>query len=151
MVKPGKTAPSSFVEVARDGETGKVVGWEPVEQSAFSNYFDEALADLVGPYEIDPDEGTYELIGPRVNGNPEGKEFHELVAHQYAEKISCFVGGFDIIREQLIELKIGRGVEGIVFHHPDGRMAKIKGRDFQFGSAGGDRHPASAAIDRTSP
>jgi hypothetical protein len=22
------------------------------------------------------------------------------------------------------------GIEGIVFHHPDGRMAKVKGRDF---------------------
>lgn len=25
------------------------------------------------------------------------------------------------------------GVEGVVWHHPDGRMAKLKGRDFRRG------------------
>ena len=36
---------------------------------------------------------------------------------------------FEAARAAVLALK-GQGVEGIVWHHPDGRMAKLKGRDF---------------------
>jgi len=33
---------------------------------------------------------------------------------------------FDALREYLR----GRDIEGVVWHHPDGRLVKIKGKDF---------------------
>jgi hypothetical protein len=74
--------------------------------------------------------GTYELIGPKINGNPEGEESHVLREHEFAE--GCFVPVLTCegIREQVRALAATDGCEGVVFHHPDGRMAKIKARDF---------------------
>ena len=130
-VKPGKGPPDGFVEVEHDPATGKTFGWEPAEQSGFARYVDEAIdftdwtTVVVGVF---PEPGTYELIGPKVNGNPEGADHHEFVRH-----------GQYVIDEQWIDIRFYAGVrdylranpwEGIVFHHPDGRMAKIKKRDF---------------------
>ena len=64
-VKAGKAGPPNFRAVEYDPATGKTVGWEPIEQSAFAKYHAEALSN---PYERHH-EGTYELIGPKVNGN----------------------------------------------------------------------------------
>ena len=73
------------------------------------------------------DNGTYELIGPQINGNPEHvdrlifKKHGDVVYDIPKEKRN-----FDDLRQFLIDNEI----EGIVFHHPDGRMAKLKRRDF---------------------
>jgi hypothetical protein len=63
-VKPGKEPPPNWVEVDHDQVTGKRVGWEPIEQSGFAKWFEEAVTG-------DEPPGTYELVGPKVNGNPE--------------------------------------------------------------------------------
>jgi len=52
------------------------MGWEPIEQSGFAKWHAEAL---VRAHAAVP--GTYELIGPKINGNPEGVEEHELIRH----------------------------------------------------------------------
>ena len=70
--------------------------------------------------------GTYELVGPKIQGNPEGYAQHELVRHDFAEG----VGNLDRSFEGIQDFLLGAEWEGIVFHHPDGRMAKIKARDF---------------------
>ncbi|MEU4525515.1 hypothetical protein AB0F52_43180 [Amycolatopsis sp. NPDC024027] len=57
-----------------DPETGKTVGWEPVGQSAFAKFFEEARERLPGAA-----PGTYELCGPEVNGDPEQLGEHRLV------------------------------------------------------------------------
>ncbi len=121
-VKPGKATPAHFVAVEADPVTGKTVGWEPVEQSAFARWHAEAVA---GHPEYAPPlvPGTYELCGPKVNGNPEGFEAHVLVLHAEAERVD-YGRTFDELAAHL------NGVEGIVWHHPDGRMAKVKCRDF---------------------
>lgn len=125
-VKKDKAAPASFVEVGHDEETGKTVGWEPIGQSSFARYHAEALADEDGgPFEHYP-AGTYELVGPKVNGDPEGYGFHALILHAYAEKLSEAPRDFDSLAAWLHD----RPYEGIVWHHPDGRMAKLKKRDF---------------------
>lgn len=121
-VKPGKRPPADFVQVAHDDETGKTVGWEPVGQSAFSKWHAEALAN---PYEKRP-AGTYELIGPKVNGNPENTDRHELIRHADAWVLADVPRDFDGIAAWLH----AHSYEGIVWHHRDGRMAKIKKRDF---------------------
>jgi hypothetical protein len=71
-----------------------------------------------------PHEGTYELVGPKVQGNPYHLEVHKLIRHG-ADLIDA-PRDFDGLRVWLSE----HTIEGIVWHHPDGRMAKIKRRDF---------------------
>jgi hypothetical protein len=60
-----------------------------------------------------------------------GCETHVLVAHDTAPT-AVELGypiTFEDARDAVLVLK-AEGVEGIVWHHPDGRMAKLKGRDF---------------------
>lgn len=120
-VKPGKEPPANWVELEVDETTGKRVGWEPAEQSSFHKYLLEALPDGAG-------RGTYELCGPKINGDPEGFETHVLLQHGRQR----FFTGFTWSRtfESLSKVLPRVDVEGIVFWHADGRKAKIKRRDF---------------------
>lgn len=130
-VKPGKTPPPNWVEADCDETTGKRVGWEPSGQSPFAKFHSEALAEDANiGREFEP--GTYELCGPKVQGNPEGYERHRLVRHATAERIG-FATALPLTFSDLraaAQMLAEDGWEGIVWHHPDGRMAKLKGRDF---------------------
>ncbi|MFC0554746.1 hypothetical protein ACFFHJ_27995 [Planotetraspora thailandica] len=126
-VRPGKQAPAGFVALSTDEETGKTVGWEPMAQSGFARWHAEAEAAAHGPFE----PGTYELLGPKVNGNPDAFPGRVLMRHAWApdaldEDVKTALSDFDGLRDWLH----ARPYEGVVWHHPDGRMAKIKGRDF---------------------
>ena len=123
-VKPGKTAPDGFRPSEHDETTGKTVGWEPVEQSGFAKYHAEAVAHICEQ----PDGATFELIGPKINGNPESEPSHRVIAHELADRMDVPDRTYEGIRAVLAAAP---GIEGIVFHHPDGRMAKIKHRDFK--------------------
>ena len=69
-----------MVEVDHDVVTGKRMGWEPIEQSAFHRAFDACVS-------FPP---TYELIGPKVNGNQERVGEHVLVRHgQCVLEVDC--------------------------------------------------------------
>ena len=124
-VKQGKTPPLNFEAAGDvDAETGKQQGWVPVLNGPDDRWHNEARGNSP---DILPD-GTYELIGPKVQGNPEGCMIHQLIAHSsphliLAEQPPRY---FEGIREYL---RPGN-IEGIVFHHPDGRMAKVKTKDF---------------------
>ncbi len=67
-------------------------------------------------------------MGPKSQGNPDKLSEHVLIPH------SCDALAFpdDPPRsfEGLRDWLAGQDIEGIVFHHPDGRRAKIKLRDF---------------------
>lgn len=77
------------------------------------------------------EDGIYEVIGPKIQGNPEKTPAHimyrvipidpSLILRDLPEFLN-----FDTIRNYLAT----HPIEGIVFHHPDGRLAKIKRRDF---------------------
>lgn len=74
-------------------------------------------------------DGIYEAIGPKIQGNPEKSGHHMLVCVVPCAKhldLGEVPRTFDGLRNWLA----GQDIEGIVFHHPDGRMAKIKKRDF---------------------
>lgn len=137
-VREDKDPPEGFVLAAPpDENTGKAVGWEPIEQSPFAKFHAEALTimdDALGEISAVAAEapwpvGTYELIGPKIQKNPEGEEHHTLVLHASAERLDVpdrsYVGIGDALAKH--------DVEGFVFHHPDGRMAKIKKRDYGIG------------------
>lgn len=137
-VKPGKSPPPGFIEADHDEVTGKTVGWEPAGQSGYARWIEEAIANgQEQDHEFLP--GTYELCGPKVQGNPEGFGQHWLIPHSEAQVIPLADGlTYGNLRERLTS---GWPHEGIVWHHPDGRMAKLKVRDFaaDFGST--PEHP----------
>ncbi|GAA4549590.1 RNA ligase 1 family protein [Amycolatopsis samaneae] len=123
-VKAGRSAPAGFEAVQTDPATGKTVGWEPVEQSAFAKFFEQARAEFP---EAAP--GTYELCGPKINGDPEQLGAHRLVRHAAAERFDDVPRDFDGLMAWLLAHP---EFEGVVWHHPDGRMAKLKHRDARF-------------------
>ena len=129
-VKRDKPAPPYFEVVETDPVTGKTVGWEPVEQSPFAKFHAEALrnGDGLGRKIVTP--GTYELCGPKINGNPESYPAHFLIPHADATRIRPFSLTYEGIRDTCLLVLRAEGFEGMVWHHPDGRMAKIKVRDF---------------------
>lgn len=118
-VKAGKETPPNFEAIEHDPVTGKTVGWEPSDQSGFARYVNEAIYPGIQP-------GTYELIGPRINGNPENWSDHALIRHGVVALTNPDPLTFETLRDALL----GEPFEGIVWHHPDGRMAKLKRRDF---------------------
>jgi hypothetical protein len=125
-VKKGKSTPDGFIEEGRDPNTGKRVGWvevNPIDPG--DRWHKEAVINALSNGNALPD-GTYELVGPKVQGNPENQPGHYLISHADAERYpECPTG-----KEELIEWLRGRDIEGVVWHHPDGRMAKIKKKDF---------------------
>ena len=123
-VKPGKGAPDGWEPISEDPNTGKRMGWEPISQSSYAKIHAAVLASNLGATRH---PGTFELCGPKVNGNPEELVWHQLFRHgsDYCDDLNhpssfMFLDGF------LTEIPW----EGVVWHHPDGRMAKLKGRDF---------------------
>lgn len=121
-VRAGRAVPEGFEAADHDAKTGKLVGWVPVGPE--DRWHLEAIAAA-----HDPAPGTYELIGPKVQGNPEGAAAHRMVAHAEAEVLADAPRGFEALGAFLAAFD----GEGLVFHHPDGRMAKIKRRDFGHG------------------
>ncbi|WP_214414567.1 hypothetical protein [Sphaerisporangium fuscum] len=80
-------------------------------------------------------EHPCEALGPRIQGNPLGLEEHLCVPFNlhvpaYQDVPRTYAGLRDFLMELESRFSPGRPAEGIVFHHPDGRRAKIKRRDF---------------------
>jgi len=115
-----ETMPTDFELIEGDTETGKMVGWVPVGNGPEDQWHREAYA--WGAFE----DGTYELVGPKIQGNPEKALAHHLLRHGNIPFDEQPPRTFDALRDWCV----GMDMEGIVWHHPDGRMAKIKLRDF---------------------
>lgn len=114
--KNGKIPPVDFEPAQNpDEKTGHWPGWIPVNEK--DKWHNEAM-------ESNLEDGTYELCGPKINGNPENFDHHILIPH-----------GKDILDtprtfEGLKEWFKDKDIEGIVWHNKDGRMVKIKKKDF---------------------
>lgn len=119
-LRQGDKEPPLFERADFDEETGKTVGWVSVGGGAENQWHLMALSE-----QPRWEDGTYELIGPKVQGNPEHWPGHQLIRHGSIVEDDV-PRSFDGLREWLST----QDIEGIVFHHPDGRMAKIKLRDF---------------------
>lgn len=123
--------PVDFMHVETDMETGAKVGWvECLPANPADKYHWLAFEGLVEMYGGEPPEGTYELIGPSINGNREKVDFTELVPHAsdllvLQDVPTVYMG----LAEYLHTAAAADGAEGVVWHHEDGRMAKIKAKD----------------------
>lgn len=117
-VKKGRSVPSNFIPAQEpDPITGHWPGWLPVGFGPEDRYFREA-------YDASLPDGTYELVGPKIGGNPEGYPVHTLIPHGKHEVDAP--RDFDGLKDWLSTA----GIEGVVWWHPDGRKAKIKAKDF---------------------
>lgn len=87
-------------------------------------------------------DGTYELVGEKLQSNPYGIEGHRLVPHganfvlpdemRNIDGVISGAGGEPIARARwdIESFLKAYAIEGLVFHHPDGRMAKVTRRGF---------------------
>ncbi|MAM84459.1 MAG: hypothetical protein CL472_07270 [Acidobacteria bacterium] len=117
--KEGRAIPEGFepCEETRDPETGHWPGWVLVGEGPEDKWHRAAFVEGLK-------DGTYELIGPKVQGNRYGIEWHTLVRHGAEEVV--VERSYEGLRAWLEKNE----VEGLVFHHPDGRMAKLRRKDF---------------------
>lgn len=128
--KRGKTPPRGF-EPAQDPDpiTGHHPGWVPVGEGPEDQYHRDAygclrLGLVLGMLSLP--NGTYELCGPKINGNPEGIEEHVLIQHGQ-HVLSDVPTEFDA----LIDYLRPRDIEGIVWWCLlDDRKAKVRKADF---------------------
>ena len=120
--KHDKTPPPRFI-AAQDPDpvTGHCPGWIEVGNGNEDRWFREPF----GGWNVPLIDGTYELCGPKIQGNPEHFEKHVLVPHGH-EDLPDAPRTFEALKEWFRD----RDIEGIVWWHPDRRMVKIKKKDF---------------------
>ncbi len=127
-VAPGKIPPVGFEPATDvDSNTGKQQGWLLVGDGPEDQWHREGFRNITEINGWEVKDGTYELCGPKIQGNPEGFAVHHLVPHGYGEFIA-FPRTFSEIREAFADPDWQ--FEGVVWHHLDGRMVKIKVKDF---------------------
>lgn len=121
-LRKGEKEPPLFEVADHDDETGKTVGWVPCDIGPEDKW--HMLAFGSGAFA----DGTYELVGPKTQGNPEHYTVQTLVSHNDPSLVfdPQPPRSFDELRAWMQD----KDIEGIVWHHPDGRMAKLKLRDF---------------------
>lgn len=121
-VRKGKQPPAGFIPAQPpDSVTGHWPGWLKISDAPEDKWFREAWMNAGSAL---PD-GTYEAIGPHFQGNPEQQERDTLIRHGITEMPDC-PRDFEGIRAYLRD----KDIEGVVFWHPDGRMAKVKKKDY---------------------
>ncbi len=116
-----KAAPANWqaAEENADPNTGHWPGWLPISDTPDDKWHQEAFDPSLS-------DGTYELVGPKVQRNLYNLQQHQLWRHgsETIESPRTF--------DELKEWFQNHVVEGVVWHHPDGRMVKIKRKDFGY-------------------
>lgn len=102
--------------------TGHWPGWMPVGDGPEDKWHREAFGIGNGQF----DDGTYELVGPKVQENPYNLKTHLLWRHGREEVHDLEDRSFEGLKDWLEN----HDEEGLVFHHPDGRKSKIRRKDF---------------------
>lgn len=122
-LKKGRALPTDAIPCQEaDSITGHHPHWIKCDVKDKSNkYHFEAFNKLLNPI-----DGTYELCGNKVQGNPENIDGHQLIMHGII-KLSLEDDSFEYIKQYLTD----NDIEGIVFYHrEDERMCKIRKKDF---------------------
>lgn len=118
-----KSAPEGWEACQEpDEKTGHWPGWLPVGDGPEDQWHRsvDGYLDIVS-------DGTYELVGEKVRGNPYNLSGHFLYQHGFRKLHDCprdFEGLKSWFADNILE--------GIVWHHHDGRMVKIKRKDFGY-------------------
>lgn len=97
--------------------------WIPVTSDPADKLHFEAFELLKAEGKVS--DGTWEICGPKIRCNPHKFENHVLIKHGSVEVV-VEDRSFEGIKLFLDNLD----GEGIVFHHEDGRMAKVRNKDF---------------------
>lgn len=127
-VRPRKKQPEGFIIEDSDPNTGKLFGWVKVDDGP-SDKFHRMAFESQSPLE----DGTYELCGPKIQGNPEGLDDYTLIRHG---SVLVFVDAgpmpttFDQLKEYF-ENDAPKEMEGIVFWKDGKPVGKVKRKDFQ--------------------
>lgn len=122
--KKGKTPPPGFEPSQEPDEvTGHWPGWIPVSETDPGDKWHREAWEKHRPEH----DGTYELCGPKVQGNPEGLQEHRFF-HHGMEFLNTVPLNFTDLKAWFAQ----QDMEGIVWHHTDreGKMVKIKRKDF---------------------
>ena len=123
--KKGRKIPDGAIACQEaDLITGHHPHWLKCERSKNEDkYFFEGFDNLENKL-----DGTYELIGEKVQGNPEKIEGHKLIKHA-CEVLQLPSLEFEKLKAFLSDNS--NDIEGIVFHHKsDNRMCKLRKSDF---------------------
>ena len=127
-VKKGRQVPINAIPCQEPDEiTGHWPHWVKCDVlKKEDKYFFEGFNSLAELGKIK--DGTYELIGEKIQGNPEHIEGHHLIKHG-VEILQISDYSFEGLRKYLSKTELD--IEGVVFHHKtDGRMCKIRKCDF---------------------
>ena len=118
--KKGKTPPEGWeaCEPEPNEQTGHWPGWLPVGDGAEDKWHREAFSENVF------NDGTFELVGPKIQGNPYNHAVHHLIRHGIYH-LPDAPRDFEGIKKYLTT----HHIEGIVWHNGED-MVKIKARDF---------------------
>lgn len=126
--KHGKIPPEGFIPADDpDPVTGHWPGWVKIDKynpKGDEKFYVEGYINTFGSLDTIPEDGTYELCGPKINSNAEKLDRHMLIKH--GEEILKVERTFEGIKKFLEE----HYLEGIVFHRGNGDMCKIKRSDF---------------------
>lgn len=139
-VKKGKLVPAGAIPCQEnpDNITGHWPHWILCDRTNKEDkYFFEAFDQL-----NDKVDGTYELCGETIstkrftqNFNAEKIDGHKMIMHgsedlfmslRIKKPDGTYLYDFEHFKKILSE----EDIEGIVFHHPDGRMCKLRKSDF---------------------
>lgn len=124
--KQNTTPLKTWIHCECPTERGQFIYWIPIGTKDY--YHQIGWAWSQGKLE----DGTYELVGPGVQNNPHGYEHCTLVKHNSMPvKLPVFCkedAHFQI--NCFLEDDKQKDLEGIVWHHPDGRMCKITKKKF---------------------
>lgn len=118
-VKKGRAAPMGFEPVEINETTGKAIGWVPVGNDPADQWHRE-------PPRPDCHGRTFELIGPKVQGNPYDLDRHAYKMHGDAICMPQPPTDFEGLRAFLRDFPH----EGIVWWDFSQPVAKIKRKDF---------------------
>lgn len=128
--KKGRIAPEGFIPAQDepDEKTGHWPGWLLVGDGPEDKWHREAFARRLQPQAWE--DGTYELCGPKIQGDPEGYADHFLILHATQQIMEDVPRS----RPELISWLNNEDIEGIVFWRdiddPNCDKAKIKKSDF---------------------
>lgn len=104
-----------------DFHTGHHPHWVPCDRAKSADKFHFEAFDAQEFWE----DGTYELCGPKVQSNKHKLDRHQLIKHG-SQTVTIADRTFQGFRTFLSTFE----GEGVVFHHPDGMMCKLRKKDF---------------------